>query len=121
MAATIELENDASAPITSFNWGSIQNGASEQFKFHAKNTGDQSATSILISVTRLNNNDGIDLALLATDVAGNPGSFSASPLNIGTLAPGQSVTFWAKVLVPSGATPAGNPRQFNLQADYQGT
>jgi hypothetical protein len=121
MAATIEFEDDAASPLTSFNWGAIQDGADSQFKFFAKNTGDQSATSVIISIARLNQNDGVDLALLAADVSGNPDTFSASPLNVGTLAPGDSVAFWLKVTVPSGTTPKGNPRQFDVVADYQGT
>lgn len=121
MAATIELENDAGSPITSFDWGAILDNANEAFKFFAKNTGDQNATSVLLSVQRLNQNDGLDFALIAPDVGGNPGSYTASPLNIGTMIPGASVAFWVKVTVPSGTTPGGNPRQFYAQADYHGT
>lgn len=121
MAANVEVEDDTGAAITSFNWGGIQDGALLQFKFLAKNTGDVDADSVIIDAERLNTNDGVDLVLLALDVAGNPGSFSAVPLNIGTMIPGQVVAFWAKVTVPTGTTPGGNPRQFNLVVDYTGT
>lgn len=121
MAANVEIEDDASNPITSFSWGAILDNNFEQFKFIAKNVGDQDATSLLLSVVRLNQNDGVDLALIAPDVGGNPGSYAASPLNIGTLIPAASVAFWVKVTVPTGTTPGGNPRQFFISCDYVGT
>lgn len=121
MAATIEIEDDAGSPIGSFDWGAILDNSNEKFKFFAKNTGDRDATSVLISIERLNQNDGVDFALLAPDSGGNPGAFTASPLNIGTLASGARVAFWLKVTVGSGTTPGGNPRQFYSQVDYHGT
>lgn len=121
MAANIEVEDDTGAAITSFNWGGIQDGSLLQFKFLAKNTGDADAESVIIDNERLLQNDGVDLTLLALDAAGNPGAFSATPLNIGTMIPGQVVAFWVKVTVPTGTTPGGNPRQFNVVVDYTGT
>lgn len=121
MAATVEIQDDAGSPLTSFSWGAILDNTDEEFKFFAANTGDQDATSLLLSVTRLNQNDGVDLALIAPDVGGNPGTYTAAPLNIGTLVSGGSVAFWVKVTVPAGTTPGGNPRQFYVQSDYRGT
>lgn len=121
MSALVTLEDDTGAGITSYNWGAVADGSALQYKFKAANTGDQNATSVIVSAERLNQNDGFDFALLALDVSGNPGAFSASSLNIGTLTPGQVVSFWVKVNIPVGTTPGGNPRQFNTLVTYAGT
>ena len=121
MAATIEIENDTGSPITSANFGAVDGGSSQQLKFQAKNVGDQSATSVQLSIARLASNDGLDFAQIALDVGGNPGVFGTAPLNLGTMAVGAIYVFWGKVTVPVGATPAGNPRQFDVIAVYTGT
>lgn len=121
MSAVITLEDDAGNPITSYNWGAVQNGVPANYKFQAANTGDQNALSVILSLQRLNQNDGIDFALIAPDVGGNPGTFAASSLSLGTLTPNQVVPFWVQVSPPTGTTPAGNPRGFNVEVDYQGT
>jgi len=120
MSAQLEFRSDAEEPLTSFNWGAIDASDFEQFQFICKNIGDQDATSVLIEELRLNQNDGIDFVLIAPDVGGNPGSYAASPLNVGTLAPNEEFPFWAKVTVPTGVNPGGNPRQFRIRAGYKG-
>jgi hypothetical protein len=121
MAATIEIENDTGSPITSANFGAVDGGSSQQLKFQAKNVGDQDATSVQLSIARLASNDGLDFAQLAVDIGGNPGTFSNSPINVGTMVVGAIYVFWGKVTVPVGETPAGNPRQFDVIAVYTGT
>jgi len=121
MAATIEIQTDAGVPITSFNWGAIGDGDDAEYKFKAKNIGDQDASSVLIFVERLVQNDGVDFASIAEDVGGNPGTYAPTPLNIGSLPAGDEVFFWVDVTVPTGTTPAGNPRQFKTKATWRGT
>ncbi len=121
MAANIEIQNDAGVALTSFDFGAIGGGQSGQYKFRVQNVGDTEATSVSIYLQRLSANDGIDYALIAEDIDGNPGAFAANVLNVGTLAPGAYVYFWAKVIVPAGTTPAGNPRQFDAVVQYTGT
>lgn len=120
MSANVEIMTDAGDPATSFNWGAIPDGSSEEYQFFAENTGDQNASSVLVSLARLNQNDGVDFALIAPDVGGNPGVYAASPLSFGTLAPTDSTPFWVKVTVPVGTTPGGNPRQFDVVASFKG-
>ncbi len=121
MAATLEIQDDTGAPITSANFGAVNGGANQAIKFTVKNVGDQSATSVQLSIARLASNDGIDFAQIAEDIGGNPGSYGTTAINIGTLATLASVDFWVKVTVPTGTTPAGNPRQFDILATYTGT
>ena len=121
MAATIEIEDDASNPITAANFGAVNGGANQQLKFQVKNVGDQNATSVQLSIARLASNDGLDFAQVAEDVGGNPGSYGTAIINLGTMIPGAIIAFWVKVTVPNGTTPAGNPRQFDIVATYTGT
>jgi hypothetical protein len=121
MAATIEFEDDALSPITSYGWGAIEDGVTLEYKFNAKNVGDQDVTGLLLYIERVTQNDGFDFPLMAPDVGGNPGTYTSSPLSPGTLVPNATYTFWIKVTVPVGTTPAGNPRQFNVRVDYRGT
>jgi hypothetical protein len=121
MAATLEIENDAGTPITSSNFGAVNGGAYEEIKFILKNVGDQSATSVQLSIARLAANDGIDFAQIAEDSGGNPDSYGTTTINLGTLAADASVSFWVKITIPTGTTPAGNPRQFDVLATYTGT
>jgi hypothetical protein len=121
MAASIEIQDDTGAPITSANFGAVDGGSNQAIKFTVKNVGDQSATSVQVSIARLASNDGIDFAQIAEDIGGNPGTYGTADLNIGTLAADASADFWVKVAVPTGTTPAGNPRQFDIIATYTGT
>jgi hypothetical protein len=121
MAANIQLQDDGQDPITYFPYGTISGGANATYKFYVKNVGDTAATSVLVSALRVDGSDGVDFVLLALDVSGNPGSYTASALSLGTLAAGDSIAIWAKVTVPSGTSPAGNPRQWSLAVDYSGT
>ena len=122
MSASITIENNAQSPITTTNFGSLVPGGSAQaYKYYINNVGNSSATNVQISVTRIAQNDAIDYVSIAPDVAGNPGTYSANLLNVGTLAAGASYAFWVRVTVPSGVTPAGNPRLFDIQATYSGT
>ncbi len=121
MPAIITFENDALTPITSENYGSISGGSFTQGRFNATNTGNTNATNLQIIMSRITSNDGVDFLLLAPDVNGNPGTFGTNTLNVGTLIPGGVYWFWTKILVPANASPAGNPRLFNIQAQYSGT
>ena len=120
MAAVIEIENDAGTPITSVNFGAINGGSSQQLKFILKNTGTESATSVQLSVARLASNDGIDYASIAEDFGGNPGAFGTDIINVGTMIAEATKEFWVKVAVLTGTTPAGNPRNFNINCEYTG-
>lgn len=121
MPAQIDLENSAETPITSYNYGSVAGSGVNTQKFYAANSGDIDASSVTILITRIAQNDGIDFVDMAPDVAGNPGTYQTSPLNIGTLSAGANVAFWVRVSVPGGTTPFGNPRQFDIVASYTGT
>ncbi len=121
MSAQVEIESDAGASLTSWNFGAVPGGSTQMQKFIAKNIGNQDATSVSIYASRLGGNDGLDFVQLALDASGNPGAFSKGTLNIGTLVAGASIYFWAEVVVPAGVTPAGNPRQFDIIAQYSGT
>ena len=120
MSATLEIQDDAGDPTTSANFGAVDGGDEQQLKFSVENVGDQSATSVQLSISRLASNDGIDFAQLAEDVGGNPGSYGTADLNLGTMIAAASIDFWVKVVVPAGTTPAGNPRQFDIIATYTG-
>jgi hypothetical protein len=121
MSAIIEVQNDAGTPITSFNFGAVEGGAYQQAKFIAKNVGNQDASSVSLYAQRLAANDGFDFVQIAPDIEGNPGTFQSGSITIGTLAANAEYTFWVKVTIPSGTTPAGNPRQFDIITEYSGT
>lgn len=121
MSAVLEIENDAGTPITSANFGAVNGGANQALKFNVKNVGDQSATSVQLSIARLASNDGLDFAQIAEDIGGNPGPYGTVTLNLGTMIANAVISFWCKVTIPTGTTPAGNPRQFDLVATYTGT
>lgn len=121
MAANVEIHDNASQAITSVNLGTINSGSFQQQKLSVTNVGNVEATSVQVYLSRTAANDGIDFALLAEDDGGNPGAFSTNVLNVGTLAPGGLHYFWIKAALSSGVTPAGNPRQFDIYAQYSGT
>jgi hypothetical protein len=121
MAANIELTDDADNIITSFNFGAINGAAELALKFKVKNLGDSDANSVRLYAQRLNQNDGLDFVALAKDNGGNPGVYTTSELDFGTMAAAAIEIFWAKVTVPLGTTPAGNPRQFDCICEYTGT
>jgi hypothetical protein len=122
MSASITIENNAQAPITSANFGSLTPGTTAiAYKYYLANVGDAVASSVQVQATRIASNDGVDYVQIAPDVAGNPGTYSANLLNVGTLAAGASYAFWVQVSVPNGVSPAGNPRLFSISASYSGT
>lgn len=123
MSANIEIQNDAGVPVTSHNFGAVRGGESQQAKFKAANVGNQLASSVSIYVQRLGGNDGLDFVKITPDAGGNPSeiNYASSPLSIGDLAAGATYEFWVKVTIPTGTTPAGNPRQFDIIAEYSGT
>jgi hypothetical protein len=121
MAATIEIEDDTGNPITSANFGAVNGGSYQELKFRVKNVGDQSATSVILSLARLASNDGIDFVQIAEDLGGNPSPYATTALNVGTLAANASMDFWVRVTIPVGTTPAGNPRMADIVATYTGT
>jgi len=123
MAANIELLNDAGEVITSFNFGAIDGGTDLGIKFFVKNIGNTPAQSVRIFAQRLSQNDGLDFVQMALDNGGNPGAYTtnlAEGLSIGTLNGNDSQAFWVKVTVPTGTTPAGNPRLFDAVVEYTG-
>jgi len=124
MASQIELQDDTGTSITNFDFGAIDGGDDLEIKFYVKNIGATSANSVRVYAQRLSQNDGIDLILMAFDNGGNPGSYISTlseGLAFGTIAAGESQPFWIKVTVPTGTTPAGNPRLFNIMVEYTGT
>jgi hypothetical protein len=106
MAATIQILDDSEEAITSVNFGAIDGG--------------DSATGASLELERAAGSDGVDNCLLALDSGGNPGTYSAGPISLGTIAAGAQVAFWVKVTPPNGTTPAGNPRQFDFKVRYSG-
>lgn len=121
MPATLIIENDALTPINTVNFGTVAGGGTQQIRMLLTNTGSVTATSVVLSLTRITTNDGVDFTKLAPDVSGAPGAFSTNPLTPGTIASGGRYWFWVEVVVPVGASPQGNPRNFNIQVDYAGT
>jgi len=121
MSAIIEIQNDAGEPITSYNFGAVAGGAYQQAKLIAKNVGNQAASSVSLYAQRLSANDGIDFVQIAPDVGGNPGAYQVGSLVVGDLAADTEYAFWVKVTIPTGTTPAGNPRQFDIISEYSGT
>jgi hypothetical protein len=121
MAANVEIQSDAGVALTSLDFGAIGGNSNEQQKLRVQNIGDTEATSVSVYVQRLAANDGIDYALIAEDIEGNPGAFANNVLNVNTLAPGAYVVFWVQVTIPIGTTPAGNPREFDAVVKYTGT
>lgn len=121
MPATLIIENDALVPINTVNFGSVSGGGYQQIRMLLTNTGTVEATSVVLSLTRITTNDGVDYTLLAPDVSGAPGTFGTSPLTPGTMSAGGTFWFWVKVIVPVGASPQGNPRNFNIAVTYAGT
>ncbi len=124
MASQIELQDDTGESITNFDFGAIDGGDDLEIKFYVKNIGATAANSVRIFAQRLSQNDGLDLIMMAFDNGGNPGTYIstlAEGLSFGTIDAGVSQPFWIKVTVPSGTTPAGNPRMFNVVSEYTGT
>jgi hypothetical protein len=121
MPANVEIQNDAGVPITTWNFGAVGGGSYTEQKFIIENTGADQATSVGILVERLVQNDGIDFITIAPDSGGNPGTYISGTINVGTLAAGAEYAFWVKVTIPSGTTPRGNPRQFDVVVEYTGT
>lgn len=121
MPATLIIENDALTPINTVNFGTVAGGNNQQIRMLLTNTGNVTATSVVLSLSRITTNDGVDFTQIAPDVSGAPGTFSTNPLTPGTMAAGAQYWFWVSVSVPVGATPQGNPRAFNLQVNYAGT
>lgn len=121
MAASIELANDAGQIISSFNFGAINGGGNLAIKFQIRNQGNSSANSVRLFAQRLMQNDGLDFVQLAKDNGGNAGEYTTQALDFGTMEAGAVAIFWAKVTVPVGTTPAGNPRQFDAVVEYTGT
>lgn len=121
MAAQLVLTDDAGVVIPSFGFGAIDGGSNSALKFQIMNTGDGPATSVRLSIVRLMQNDGLDFAEISRDNGGNPIEYSDQPIDFGTIAAGETIVFWARVTVPMGTTPAGNPRQFDALVEYTGT
>jgi hypothetical protein len=120
MPATITFLDDADVPITQWPFGIISENNFVQYKFKAKNTGTANATSVILKLVQTGTNDGADFITFAPDVDGNPGTYAATDIAVGTLAPDAEYTFWVKVTVPSNSSPIGNPRSFYISASYNG-
>ncbi len=121
MAANIEIQDDSGNALTSYNFGAIAGNAELGIKFRLQNVGDTDASSVSLFLQRLSANDGLDFAVIAEDIEGNPGTYSPNVINVGSLAAGAIKYFWGKVVVPVATTPAGNPREFDFVVQYTGT
>lgn len=113
-------DTDNVTVISSVSLGNINTpGTSIEKKLYVENYGDVALDGGTVAIVQVGLNDGDDYALVAPDVAGVPGSFTAGPLAIGTLAIATKYAFWTKAVLPSGLTPDLNQRVYLLRG--QGT
>lgn len=120
MPAACVFQDDAGLTISTKSFGAIIDGSSVQKKLYVFNAGESVASGLKISTERYVTSDGVEFVQIAEDTGGNPDTFS-SILYLGDLQAGERVPFWVKIQVPVGTTPAGNPRGFELNLEYQGT
>lgn len=106
--------------ISTKTFGAINDGSYVQKKLYVFNAGESDATGLQVSAERYLTSDGVDFVQVAEDSGGNPGAYS-SIIYMGELKAGEKVPFWVRIQVPVGTTPAGNPRGFELDLEYQGT
>jgi hypothetical protein len=121
MPATLEIQDDAGNALTSFNFGAVDGGAYLQQRFRVQNIGDSQADSVELYLARLGANDGLDFAELAEDASGSPDTYTTNPITLASLAASAIAYFWARISIPSGSTPAGNPRQVDWFVKWRGT
>lgn len=121
MPASIRILDDAFNVVTSLNFGAIAASASQSKKIYIENNGTTSASSVRINLHRVASNDGVDYSKFAQDDSGNPGTYQTGEISLGTVTAGQRVPLWVKATTPAGVSPQGNPRQFDVTADYIGT
>ena len=120
MAATLQIQDDSSVPITQWPFGIIDGGDNAQYKFKLVNVGADTASNIILSLSAVNNNDGSDFIQFAPDSNGNPGTYTVNDIAVGSLAEDEEYIFWVKVTVPSNASANGNPRIFDISFTYSG-
>lgn len=90
------LDNTISIPVnTPYDFGEMQNG--EIFhKYTLKNSSLLTATNIVLSVVRHEQEFGIEWAYIAKDVSGVPDTYGTS-ISFDSLGPGESLDFWVRV------------------------
>lgn len=117
MSAALEyLDSDGVTVITAKNSGNIPSpGQSSQFKVFLKNTGDQTAQGLTVTIVQIGTNDGNSFAQIAPDNGGTPGTFGTSPLSLGNLAAGATVALWFQEVIPAGISADNNPRKYDLK------
>jgi len=113
------LKDDQTTVTTSENLGNVPTpGTDDPVQLYVNNFGTSNSTSTTVSIEAFGTNDGDDYTQIAEDVAGSPGTFGQSPLNLGTIAPLASVPFWVRIAQPAGLTADNNPRRSNIAVDY---
>lgn len=116
------LDSDQTTPIVTLSEGDITTpGAATSKLLYVENFGDADATSLTVTCEQVGTGDGINFAQLALDSGGSPGTWTTSPLSLGTLAASATVPFWARASVPAGRTADNNPRRYDLVADALST
>lgn len=113
------LEDDQTTVVTSDNMGNVPTpGTSTETQYYVNNFGTVNATSVIVSIEAFGTNDGDDYTQIAEDVAGSPGTWGQSDIDLGTIAPLASEPFWVRVSQPAGLTADNNPRRSKIAVDY---
>jgi hypothetical protein len=111
------LDSDESTVITTSDQGNVPTpGSSTAKKFFVQNFGTSTAEDVVVTIEAVGTNDGADYTQIAADVAGSPGTFSQSDVNLGDIAALDDAPFWAQIVQPSGLTADNNPRRSSLVA-----
>ncbi len=115
MPANLIFTIDGTVQETAINLGAVPSpGTSVATRLILANVGDTAAGNLSVSVPILFGNDGNQWARLAPDVSGVPGPFTAGPLTLNPLQPGQQVALWTEADIQAGLTPSGNPRRYKV-------
>ena len=122
MPSDVRFLDDASAPITGLNFGSVDAGGSVVRKIFVSNQGTTGISSATVKLSRSGISDGVNNVSMAfDDGTSNPGTYQTADKVIGNIAASESVPIWLKVAPPAGASPAGNPRTFDVVLTYTAT
>lgn len=120
MAAQVRfLDTDETTVLTNLNQGNIETpetGASK--KIFVQNFGTTDAEEVTVSIDAVGTNDGEQYVETALDAGGSPGAFGTDDLDLGTIAPLDSVPIWTRIVHPAGLTADANPRRAKLTASY---
>ena len=111
---------DGVTVVTTVSIGNIPTpGTATPQKLFLNNFGNQTAQNATVALEAIGTNDGSVYAQTAPDVAGSPGTFGNSTLNLGNVAVSGSTPFWVRASLISGLTADSNPRRFSLLASAQ--